>query len=192
MPTISIYIQGGLVWESGRFQSNVYNSMGVASPKMREALIFVQRFTHKSYNFQGASLRIREAWHLCRDFRSKHGLAAQTGSVLITSDESLVVPCYLGIQQNQADDQDDREGYQCDQRHRHQERTLASLAVVVLGVLVTEVRDDLIRFKKTWIIMFYIEVLAVSFLPFIWYDLSQQQCFTIISCYNFKNSLEQE
>ena len=65
MPTISIYFQGGLVWESGRFLSNVYNSMGVASPKIREALTFVQRFTQKSYNFQGASLRIREAWLLC-------------------------------------------------------------------------------------------------------------------------------
>ena len=64
MPTISIYFQGGLVWESGSFLSNVYNSMGVASPKIREALKFVQRFTKKSYNFQGASLRIREAWHL--------------------------------------------------------------------------------------------------------------------------------
>ena len=60
--------QGGLVWEwseSGRFLSNVYNSMGVASPKIREALKFVQRFTQISYNFQGASLIIREApWKL--------------------------------------------------------------------------------------------------------------------------------
>ena len=58
MPTISIYFQGGLVWESGRFLSNVYSSMVVASPKIREALKFVQWFTQKSYNFQGA-------WHLC-------------------------------------------------------------------------------------------------------------------------------
>ena len=64
MPTILIYFQGGLVWESGRFLSNVYNSMGVASPKFREALKFVRWFTQKSYNFQGASLILREAWHL--------------------------------------------------------------------------------------------------------------------------------
>ena len=32
MPTISLYFQGGLVRESGRFLSNVYNSI-VASPK---------------------------------------------------------------------------------------------------------------------------------------------------------------
>ena len=59
------YFEGEFVWESGRFLSNMYNSMGVASPKIREALKFVQRFTHKSYNFQGVSRRIRETWHLC-------------------------------------------------------------------------------------------------------------------------------
>ena len=52
MPTISIYFQEGLVWESGKFLSNVYNSMGVASPKLREALKFVKWFTQNSYNFQ--------------------------------------------------------------------------------------------------------------------------------------------
>ena len=60
MPTISIYFQGGLVWESGRFPSNVYNSMGVASPKSREAFKFVQQFTQNSYNFQGDFLGISE------------------------------------------------------------------------------------------------------------------------------------
>ena len=37
----------------------------MTSPKIREALKFVQRFTQKSYNFQGVSQRIRETWHLC-------------------------------------------------------------------------------------------------------------------------------
>ena len=61
MPTILIYFQGGLVWESGRFLSNMYNSRGVASPKIRGGIEIYKNHTI----FQGASLRIREAWHLC-------------------------------------------------------------------------------------------------------------------------------
>ena len=54
MPTISIYFQGGLVWESGRFLSNVYNSMGVASTKNQGGIEICAAIHTKIIQFSGS------------------------------------------------------------------------------------------------------------------------------------------
>ena len=73
MLTISIYFQGGLVWESGRFLSNVYNSIQVASPKMQGGIEICAAIHTKIIQFSGSlpenegGLALASFWD-CDDF----------------------------------------------------------------------------------------------------------------------------
>ena len=66
-PNLTVYTRYANLYIqlSGRFLSFAYSIIGIIFQKIREALQFVWSDVSNKQIFQGASLKIREDWHLC-------------------------------------------------------------------------------------------------------------------------------